>query len=55
MTTTSSTAVDLQQLAKEHLWMHFTRMGDFATEDVPIIVRGDGPSSLRGSSRRRGR
>ena len=22
--------------------MHFTRMGEFATEDVPIIVRGDG-------------
>jgi adenosylmethionine-8-amino-7-oxononanoate aminotransferase len=42
MTTTSPTAVDLQQLAKDHLWMHFTRMGGFETEDVPIIVRGDG-------------
>src|SRR5688572_27578200 len=30
------------KLAKEHLWMHFTRMGGFGTEDVPIIVRGDG-------------
>ena len=30
------------KLAKEHLWMHFTRMGEFATEDVPIIVRGEG-------------
>jgi adenosylmethionine-8-amino-7-oxononanoate aminotransferase len=31
-----------QQLAKDHLWMHFTRMGGYATTDVPIIVRGDG-------------
>jgi adenosylmethionine-8-amino-7-oxononanoate aminotransferase len=34
--------VSYQQLAKEHLWMHFTRMGGFETADVPIIVRGDG-------------
>jgi adenosylmethionine-8-amino-7-oxononanoate aminotransferase len=34
---------DLQQLAKRYLWMHFTRMGAFATADVPIIVRGEGP------------
>src|SRR4249919_107513 len=34
--------LDLQRAAKQHLWMHFTRMGEFATEDVPIIVRGDG-------------
>jgi adenosylmethionine-8-amino-7-oxononanoate aminotransferase len=31
---------DLQRLAKDHLWMHFTRMG--GEGDVPIIVRGDG-------------
>jgi adenosylmethionine-8-amino-7-oxononanoate aminotransferase len=42
MTITSPSAVDLQKLAKEHLWMHFTRMGGYATEDVPIIVRGEG-------------
>jgi adenosylmethionine-8-amino-7-oxononanoate aminotransferase len=36
------TAVELQKLAKEHLWMHFTRMGGYAEADVPIIVRGDG-------------
>ena len=35
-------ATSLQQLAKEHLWMHFTRMGGYQTADVPIIVRGDG-------------
>ncbi|MGB2709954.1 MAG: aspartate aminotransferase family protein [Conexibacter sp.] len=32
----------LQELAKRHLWMHFTRMGAFAESDVPIIVRGEG-------------
>jgi adenosylmethionine-8-amino-7-oxononanoate aminotransferase len=36
------TPIDLQKAAREHLWMHFTRMGGFDTEDVPIIVRGDG-------------
>jgi adenosylmethionine-8-amino-7-oxononanoate aminotransferase len=40
--TTATKPVDLQQLAKEHLWMHFTRMGEYAAADVPIIVRGDG-------------
>ncbi len=39
---TATTAVDHQRLAKEHLWMHFTRMGGYASGDVPIIVRGDG-------------
>jgi adenosylmethionine-8-amino-7-oxononanoate aminotransferase len=32
----------LQELAKRHLWMHFTRMSAYADADVPIIVRGDG-------------
>jgi adenosylmethionine-8-amino-7-oxononanoate aminotransferase len=32
----------LQELAKRHLWMHFTRMGAYAEADVPIIVRGEG-------------
>jgi adenosylmethionine-8-amino-7-oxononanoate aminotransferase len=32
----------LQDLAKRHLWMHFTRMGAYADHDVPIIVRGEG-------------
>ena len=30
------------QRAKDHLWMHFTRMGGYADADVPVIVRGDG-------------
>jgi adenosylmethionine-8-amino-7-oxononanoate aminotransferase len=34
---------DLQELAKRHLWMHFTRMGAYADAEVPIIVRGEGP------------
>jgi hypothetical protein len=34
--------IDLQQAAKEHLWLHFTRMGGYSQADVPIIVRGDG-------------
>jgi adenosylmethionine-8-amino-7-oxononanoate aminotransferase len=42
MTVTFTTPLDLQQAAKEHLWMHFTRMGGYETADVPIIVRGDG-------------
>ena len=33
---------DLQEQAKRHLWMHFTRLGSFADADVPVIVRGDG-------------
>lgn len=34
--------LDLQQAARDHLWMHFTRMGGYGDADVPIIVRGDG-------------
>lgn len=32
----------LQQAAKDHLWMHFTRHGSYADHDVPIIVKGEG-------------
>ncbi len=38
----TATTATLQELAKRHLWMHFTRMGAYADADVPIIVRGDG-------------
>jgi adenosylmethionine-8-amino-7-oxononanoate aminotransferase len=38
----ASTREDLQELAKRHLWMHFSRMGAYADHDVPIIVRGEG-------------
>ena len=30
------------QSAAEHLWMHFTRMGNFANSPVPIVERGEG-------------
>jgi adenosylmethionine-8-amino-7-oxononanoate aminotransferase len=33
----------LQDIAKRHLWMHFSRMGAYqAGAEIPIIVRGDG-------------
>ena len=32
----------LQELARRHLWMHFTRMSAYAEHEVPIIVRGEG-------------
>jgi len=34
--------IDLQEQAKQHLWMHFTRMGSFAEHEVPVIARGEG-------------
>jgi adenosylmethionine-8-amino-7-oxononanoate aminotransferase len=34
--------LDLQQAARDHLWLHFTRMGSYAGAEVPIIVRGEG-------------
>jgi adenosylmethionine-8-amino-7-oxononanoate aminotransferase len=33
---------DLQEKAKRHLWLHFTRMSSYADHDVPTIVRGEG-------------
>jgi len=37
-------SIDLQEQARRHLWMHFTRMGSYAEpgHEVPVIVRGDG-------------
>ena len=32
----------LQQAARDHLWLHFTRMGGYRDAEVPIIVRGEG-------------
>src|ERR671919_1017630 len=32
----------LQDLAKRHLWMHFTRHGAYDHAEVPIIARGEG-------------
>jgi adenosylmethionine-8-amino-7-oxononanoate aminotransferase len=34
---------DLQQLARRHLWMHFSRMGAYGPDhEVPIITRAEG-------------
>ncbi len=44
--TSEPSTTDLSGTARDHLWMHFTRMssytGDRASE-VPVIVRGSGP------------
>jgi adenosylmethionine-8-amino-7-oxononanoate aminotransferase len=37
--TTSMSIDELQQAARDHLWLHFTRMGG---HEPPIIVRGEG-------------
>ncbi len=42
MALTESAKLDLQKAARDHLWMHFTRMGGYGDGEVPIIVRGDG-------------
>jgi adenosylmethionine-8-amino-7-oxononanoate aminotransferase len=33
---------ELQDQAKRHLWMHYTRMGSYASHELPVIVRGEG-------------
>ncbi|MBV8258750.1 MAG: aspartate aminotransferase family protein [Actinobacteria bacterium] len=38
-TTETSRSAGLKELATDHLWLHFTRMGQ---HEPPIIVRGDG-------------
>jgi adenosylmethionine-8-amino-7-oxononanoate aminotransferase len=45
MATTTAAAAEgtLQDLAKRHLWMHFSRMGAYNDgAEIPIIVKGDG-------------
>jgi adenosylmethionine-8-amino-7-oxononanoate aminotransferase len=32
----------LQKAARDHLWLHFTRMSSYQDAEVPVIVRGDG-------------
>jgi len=41
-TTVPEKTLDLQRAAREHLWLHFTRMSAYDGAEVPIIVRGDG-------------
>jgi adenosylmethionine-8-amino-7-oxononanoate aminotransferase len=33
---------ELQKAARDHLWLHFTRMSGYADSEVPVIVRGEG-------------
>jgi adenosylmethionine-8-amino-7-oxononanoate aminotransferase len=33
---------ELQKAARDHLWLHFTRMAGYKENEVPMIVRGDG-------------
>jgi adenosylmethionine-8-amino-7-oxononanoate aminotransferase len=42
MSAPAKTPLDLQKAARDHLWLHFTRMGGYRDADVPIIVRGEG-------------
>ena len=42
---TSGSAYDimaLQESAKRHMWLHFTRMSSYASAEIPMIVRGSG-------------
>jgi len=39
MTGTAESKIDLRQAARDHLWLHFTRMHGYET---PVIVRGEG-------------
>ena len=43
-TSPSQTTVDnLQEQARRHLWMHFSRMGGYGEDhEIPIIARGEG-------------
>jgi adenosylmethionine-8-amino-7-oxononanoate aminotransferase len=39
----SAASSGLQEMARRHLWMHFSRMGSYGPEhEIPIIVRADG-------------
>jgi adenosylmethionine-8-amino-7-oxononanoate aminotransferase len=42
----------LAAAARDHLWMHFTRMSTYAQSPVPVIVRGDGPYIWDSAGRR---
>jgi adenosylmethionine-8-amino-7-oxononanoate aminotransferase len=51
-TTDTTDMTSLQDAAKRHLWMHFTRMSAYTDADVPVIVRGDGPYVFDASGKR---
>jgi adenosylmethionine-8-amino-7-oxononanoate aminotransferase len=39
---TSLSPSELQKAARDHLWLHFTRMSSYRDAEIPVIVRGDG-------------
>ncbi len=39
---TTGTDASLQDSARRHLWMHFTRLSSYDGHEVPVIVRGEG-------------
>jgi adenosylmethionine-8-amino-7-oxononanoate aminotransferase len=40
--TQAHNATDLASKARDHLWMHFTRLSSYAENPVPTIVKGEG-------------
>ena len=42
----------LSASARDHLWMHFTRLSAYAQAPVPVIVRGEGPYIWDAAGRR---
>nr|WP_274614049.1 aspartate aminotransferase family protein [Streptomonospora nanhaiensis] len=44
---------DLQQAARDHLWMHFTDGSAYADSEIPVITRGEGPYVYDTRGRRR--
>ncbi len=42
MSSTSPENSALSESAKRHLWMHFSRLGAYETNEVPVMVRGEG-------------
>jgi adenosylmethionine-8-amino-7-oxononanoate aminotransferase len=45
-------SASLSAAARDHLWMHFTRLSAYAESPVPVIVRGDGPYIYDANGRR---
>ena len=39
---TATSVREWQRMARDHLWLHFTRMGEYDEGGPPIIVRGEG-------------
>ncbi|PPK95310.1 adenosylmethionine-8-amino-7-oxononanoate aminotransferase [Kineococcus xinjiangensis] len=42
----------LASSARDHLWLHFSRMSTYQSSDVPVIVRGEGPYVYDDAGRR---